>query len=109
MHTLTVCFEGVQTNLSLQWKEFQGVKSAFDRVRNSAPTETLEIADDYGHIACFQKSRILTFLLSDVAAEFQSIGDKSIQQAREQKKTNMRAESDPILNMTLHHTPKLVS
>lgn len=109
MHTLTLCFKENSTNVCLQFEDFQTAKSAYDRIKSSELSEYVEISDAYGHMVVFQRLSVMTFLLSDVAAEFRSNGDKSIIQAREQQKTNLKAEADPILNMKLRTTPKLVS
>ena len=107
MFVLTIVFKQHSANVQLNFSTFKSARDILDRIDKTSlgQREPLELADDYGQIASFDKGNILVCAITDNEQAHKAAEEKAISQARAQALTNRRAQADPVISNQLITKP----
>lgn len=90
MYALRIQFH--QSDLNLQFKDWQRAKTAFDRIakaRDAGVEDEVQLTDDYNRHVCFEPEDALFILLQDLDQEVEC----SVDMAKLQQRAQNRAQA----------------
>lgn len=106
MYEILIFIKESPNNFALQYKDFIAASAAFEALStpyanfiSEGKDMLLKQNDDYGHKVLCLTSQCAGILFVDGEKEGESTIERSLLQARVQKKVNDRAKNDPILNL----------
>lgn len=97
-HSLTIVFGPNGTAIQFLFNEKESALKALAASKNSAAEEAV-INDDYGQHAEIARSQIHGRIIEDLAASGDAMGERQIQNAKTQHKTQNKAANDPTLKL----------